>query len=86
MFGSSLDDYLHLLVPPVVKLFDSSDIPLTVRRLVDREFYEFELDLYSAFSMYIFKCALQGIEGIEYQYVQAPLAATISPLAISPST
>lgn len=35
MFGSSLDDYLHLLVPPVVKLFDSSDIPLTVRRLVN---------------------------------------------------
>ena len=34
MFGSSLDDYLHLLVPPVVKLFDSSDIPLTVRKLV----------------------------------------------------
>ncbi|XP_027052994.1 serine/threonine-protein kinase mTOR [Pocillopora verrucosa] len=32
MFGSSLDDYLHLLVPPVVKLFDSSDIPLVVRR------------------------------------------------------
>ena len=32
MFGSSLDDYLHLLVPPVVKLFDSSDIPLSVRR------------------------------------------------------
>ena len=38
MFGSSLDDYLHLLVPPVVKLFDSSDIPLTVRRLVNKEF------------------------------------------------
>ena len=40
MFGSSLDDYLHLLVPPVVKLFDSSDIPLTVRRLVNKEFKE----------------------------------------------
>ena len=32
MFGSSLDDYLHLLVPPVVKLFDSPDIPHSVRK------------------------------------------------------
>ena len=34
MFGSSLDDYLHLLVPPVVKLFDSADIPFAVRKYV----------------------------------------------------
>ncbi|RDD40512.1 Serine/threonine-protein kinase mTOR [Trichoplax sp. H2] len=33
-FGSNLDDYLHLLLPPIVKLFDSSnqDISLTVRK------------------------------------------------------
>lgn len=31
-FGANLDDYLHLLLPPVVKLFDSNDIPITVRR------------------------------------------------------
>ena len=31
-FGANLDDYLHLLLPPVVKLFDSPDIPLPVRR------------------------------------------------------
>ncbi|XP_038044243.1 serine/threonine-protein kinase mTOR-like [Patiria miniata] len=31
-FGANLDDYLHLLLPPVVKLFDSNDIPMTVRR------------------------------------------------------
>jgi FKBP12-rapamycin complex-associated protein len=31
-FGSSLDDYLHLMIPPVVKLFDSSDISNNVRR------------------------------------------------------
>ncbi|XP_050412148.1 serine/threonine-protein kinase mTOR [Patella vulgata] len=33
LFGANLDDYLHLLLPPVVKLFDSPDIPLTVRKL-----------------------------------------------------
>ncbi|CAH1240669.1 MTOR [Branchiostoma lanceolatum] len=32
MFGANLDDYLHLLLPPVVKLFDSPDIPTSVRR------------------------------------------------------
>ena len=24
-FGQSFDDYLHLLIPPVVKLFDAND-------------------------------------------------------------
>lgn len=32
-FGSNLDDFLHLLLPPIVKLFDSHDSPLSVRRL-----------------------------------------------------
>lgn len=31
-FGSNLEDYLHLLLPPIVKLFDSIDVNLTVRR------------------------------------------------------
>ncbi|XP_055375785.1 serine/threonine-protein kinase Tor [Condylostylus longicornis] len=26
-FGNTLDDYLHLIVPPIVKLFDGSDVP-----------------------------------------------------------
>jgi FKBP12-rapamycin complex-associated protein len=30
-FGSNLDGYLHLIVPPVVKLFESSDVPMNVR-------------------------------------------------------
>jgi len=32
LFGPNLDDYLHLLLPPIVKLFDQREIPLTVRR------------------------------------------------------
>ncbi|XP_013416422.1 serine/threonine-protein kinase mTOR-like [Lingula anatina] len=32
MFGPNLDDYLHLLLPPVVRLFDSADVPIPVRR------------------------------------------------------
>ncbi|XP_048736860.2 serine/threonine-protein kinase mTOR-like [Ostrea edulis] len=32
LFGANLDDYLHLLLPPVVKLFDSPDVPLSVKR------------------------------------------------------
>ncbi|XP_071946239.1 serine/threonine-protein kinase mTOR-like [Antedon mediterranea] len=31
-FGANLDDYLHLLLPPVVKLFDSNEVPMEVRR------------------------------------------------------
>lgn len=29
-FGNNLDDYLHLVIPPIVKLFDPTDIPQTV--------------------------------------------------------
>ena len=32
LFGANLDDYLHLLLPPVVKLVDLREIPLPVRR------------------------------------------------------
>ena len=32
LFGANLDDYLHLLLPPVVKLFDSTEVPIPVRR------------------------------------------------------
>ncbi|XP_071445181.1 serine/threonine-protein kinase mTOR [Hetaerina americana] len=31
-FGNNLDDYLHLILPPVVRLFDSSEVPLAVCR------------------------------------------------------
>jgi serine/threonine-protein kinase mTOR len=30
MFGNNLDDYLHLIVPPLVKLFDPTDLPHNV--------------------------------------------------------
>nr|QGN03465.1 target of rapamycin [Ixodes ricinus] len=30
-FGCNLDDYLHLILPPIIKLFDSADIPMNVR-------------------------------------------------------
>ncbi|KAL3862460.1 hypothetical protein ACJMK2_008424 [Sinanodonta woodiana] len=33
LFGANLDDYLHLLIPPVVKLFDSTEVPIPVRRV-----------------------------------------------------
>ncbi|XP_053547426.1 serine/threonine-protein kinase mTOR isoform X7 [Bombina bombina] len=32
MFGANLDDYLHLLLPPIVKLFDASDSPVQARK------------------------------------------------------
>ena len=32
LFGANLDDFLHMLLPPVVRLFDSSDVPIAVRR------------------------------------------------------
>ena len=31
-FGANLEDYLHLLLPPVVRLFDATDININVRR------------------------------------------------------
>lgn len=34
LFGANLDDYLHLLLPPIVKLFDASDVPLQARKSV----------------------------------------------------
>ncbi|XP_042586296.1 serine/threonine-protein kinase mTOR-like isoform X1 [Cyprinus carpio] len=33
LFGANLDDYLHLLLPPIVKLFDAPDVPLPARKL-----------------------------------------------------
>lgn len=29
-FGNNLDDYLHLIIPPIVKLFDPTDTPLNI--------------------------------------------------------
>lgn len=34
LFGANLDDYLHLLLPPIVKLFDANDVPLQARKSV----------------------------------------------------
>ena len=31
-FGNNLDDYLHLVLPPIVRLFDAADCPVIVRR------------------------------------------------------
>lgn len=36
LFGANLDDYLHLLLPPIVKLFDAPDVPLQARKSVPR--------------------------------------------------
>uniref|UniRef100_A0A4W3GLM4 Serine/threonine-protein kinase TOR n=1 Tax=Callorhinchus milii TaxID=7868 RepID=A0A4W3GLM4_CALMI len=33
LFGANLDDYLHLLLPPIVKLFDGQEVPLVPRRV-----------------------------------------------------
>lgn len=30
--GSNLDDYLHLILPPVVRLFDAKDCPIAVSK------------------------------------------------------
>lgn len=32
LFGANLDDYLHLLLPPIVKLFDAPDAPVVARK------------------------------------------------------
>ena len=32
LFDGNLDDYLHLLLPPVVKLFDNPENPIHIRR------------------------------------------------------
>ena len=31
-FGATLDDYIHLVLPPLVKLFDSAEVPWSVRK------------------------------------------------------
>nr|KAG5704724.1 hypothetical protein BaRGS_005180 [Batillaria attramentaria] len=32
LFGANLDDFLHMLLPPIVKLFDSTESPFPVRK------------------------------------------------------
>lgn len=32
-FGNNLDDYMHLVLPPVVKLFDAQECPIKVRKI-----------------------------------------------------
>ncbi|KAL3272654.1 hypothetical protein HHI36_014119 [Cryptolaemus montrouzieri] len=31
-FGNSLEDYLHLILPPIVRLFDAKDVPMNVSK------------------------------------------------------
>lgn len=31
-FGNTLEEYLHMILPPVVKLFDAYDVPLNVSK------------------------------------------------------
>lgn len=31
-FGATLEEFLHMILPHIVKLFDASDVPLSVRR------------------------------------------------------
>lgn len=33
VFNTTVDDYLHLIVPAVVRLFEQVDVPMTVRAL-----------------------------------------------------
>jgi hypothetical protein len=30
-FGTTLNDYMHLFLPPIVRLFDSPEVPMQVR-------------------------------------------------------
>lgn len=32
-FGNNLDDYMHLVLPPIVRLFDAQDCPIKVKRM-----------------------------------------------------
>jgi len=32
-FGTNLDEFLHLLLPPIVKLLDAPDVPLSLKRV-----------------------------------------------------
>lgn len=31
-FGNTLEEYLHMILPPVVRLFDSVDVPFNVSK------------------------------------------------------
>jgi hypothetical protein len=31
-FGSTLNDYMHLFLPPIVRLFDSQEVPMGIRK------------------------------------------------------
>ena len=31
-FGAALDDYIHIILPPMVKLFDSAEVPWSIRK------------------------------------------------------
>lgn len=50
LFGANLDDYLHLLLPPVVKLFDAPDVPLQARKSVWKSSALFKLFLNKCYS------------------------------------
>lgn len=56
LFGANLDDYLHLLLPPIVKLFDAPDVPLQARKSVPLLF----LFLFLMWSMYQGDCVSGG--------------------------
>jgi len=32
-FGTNLDEFLHLLLPPIVKLLDSTEVPINVKKI-----------------------------------------------------
>ncbi|XP_060066726.1 serine/threonine-protein kinase mTOR-like [Ylistrum balloti] len=52
LFGANLDDYLHLILPPVVRLLDGTDVPLSVRKValetLDRLTYTLDLTDYAS--------------------------------------
>nr|WIM49540.1 HIF1a pathway protein [Daphnia magna] len=62
-FGSNLEDYLHLLLPPIVKLFDAIDVNINVRRtaLETVDFISDTLDL-SDFASRIIQPLVRCIE------------------------
>jgi hypothetical protein len=31
-FGTTLNDYMHLFLPPIVRLFDCAEVPMAIRR------------------------------------------------------
>jgi len=34
-FGATLEEYLHLVLPVIVRLFERSDVPLSVRKVMN---------------------------------------------------